>query len=265
MSNVVGYGGRDRYPGISEPQFTFENEFVYGPQYDMYIEGMKVWGGSRDTGFADRPSFLRAGLLMGMVESSDDPAVPNDVIVPWDPTGTDGRQNIFCVLHQSLAMTGVLTQDVDRLAGMMYTHGGLQPARIIIPGNANIGIIGDPEEWNVRSQLRERFVLSDSYQKNRKAGVVTTVSAAQQAAGIVLEYSDAEREFYNVGAALTVTLPANAYRGLKYTFTSDGGAITVNSGTANIKALGAAAANTLAVNNARVVLRGDGTNWIRIS
>ena len=254
MSFNQSFTGRNKIPGITTAVETFENEFVYGPYEAQYISGIVIDASARDLGNTNNTHILRAGILMGRIRATNK-------LVPWNPTATDGSEFIWCVLKESISM--INNNDfVDRLSGLQFIAGGVYANRLIIPGSTDLGIVGNPLEFLVRQQMHNRFVINDSFERPVNGGGMRTVSADEQANGITLSPEDAGTDFYT-DADVTIALGALVpHKGVRFTFTSDGGVITVNSNTANIKVLGVAAANTLTVNNAIRSIEGNGTQWI---
>lgn len=253
MSNAMVYGGINRTPGVSAVTTNLENEFLWGNFEAQFVSGYLIDGSSTDSGNTGYTSILRSGLLLGKVHSTEK-------LKPWSPDAHDGSEYIWGVLGESvsLLMNNVAT---DRLMGKVYVSGGLLSSRIIVPGTTAFGISGNALEYLVRQQLQGRFVLNDSYQYARPDWQIHTTTNAEETAGITLLARDSHRE-YQADGAITITLPANPYKGLAYRFTSLDGAITVSSGSSNIKVPGAAAANSLTVDDVAVELRGNGSVWV---
>jgi hypothetical protein len=155
--------------------------------------------------------------------------------------------------------------DTDRLTGLIVVGGGVLSNRLIVPGTTAPGISGNALEYLVRQQMRANFMLNDSYMFSRPEFMVRTVSAAEQTAGITLTVADSHTAFHNTGGTVTITLPATAYKGVKYQFyaqVSTTDEVTVASGSSNILVPGASAASSLSVDGAYKEVVGDGTNWV---
>jgi hypothetical protein len=259
MSIQMVYGGRDRVPGISAAIETFENEFTWGRWENHEVAGMLVDGTTRDTGNTNYTHILRAGLLMGKVESTDKLKV-------WDPTATDGSEYIYGVLKESrsMLMNGTST---DRLTGAIIISGGVRANRLIVPGTTNIGLAESAANNHLaRAFMRSRFMFDDDFDKGRPENNVVNVSAAQQSGGITLDYDDSHKFFFNTGGTVTIALGSLvAYKGIEFTFfsnTATSATITVTSGSSNIKAPNVSAANSLSVDGTCRKIRGNGSLWL---
>lgn len=258
MGIPVIYGGRDRVPGITSAIETFENEFVWGPWPAQYISGLVIDGTTRDTGNTGYTHILRAGLLMGQDHTTKKLKV-------WDPTATDGSEYIWGILKESRSML-MNNASTDKLTGAIMVAGGVLSNRLIVPGTTAVGLASSASlEYLARQQLRMRFMLNDSYEYSRPEEMIHNVSASEQSGGITLTNADSHRIYRNTGGTVTITLPANPYKGLKFAFyalvtTTD--AITVSSGSSNIVDPGAAAASSATVDGAYKEVIGDGTYWI---
>ena len=254
MSTQFSYGGRDRVPGISASVETFENEFTWGPWPAQHLSGLVINGATRDTGNTGSTHILRAGLLLGLNNTTQELNV-------WDPTAVDGTEYIWGVLKESRSMLSNNTS-TDRLSGPIVVAGGLISNRLIVPGTTALGLASSASlEYLARQQLRSRFVLNDDFQFARPEWTIHTVSEAEGIAGITLTARNTNRE-YQSEEAVTITLPATPYKGLRYRFFGNGEAITVASGSSNIKVPGASAANTLAVEDVIREVYGNGSQWV---
>jgi hypothetical protein len=257
MTAQFTYGGRNRVPGITAAVETFENEFLWGPYEAQYISGLTIAGTARDTGNTGSTHILRAGLLLGQNFTTKK-------LQQWTPTATDGTEYIWGVLKESRTMLSQ-NSDTDRLTGLIVVGGGVLSNRLIVPGTTAPGISGNALEYLVRQQMRANFMLNDSYMFSRPEFMVRTVSAAEQTAGITLTVADSHTAFHNTGGTVTITLPATAYKGVKYQFyaqVSTTDEVTVASGSSNILVPGASAASSLSVDGAYKEVVGDGTNWV---
>lgn len=253
MSRFQVFGGEDRVPGISTELNTFENEFLFGTYYRQERVGLLIDGSGRDTGNTGQTDILRAGLILGLVRSSNK-------LKQWDPTETDGSEYPFGILKESRVVTA-RGDNVDRMTGPIMVAGGLQASRIIVPDQTDPGIVGNANEFLLRELLNPRFIFDDTLETSSQEYVIHTVSAAEQTSGITLTGANNRRAYHSTGA-VTITLPTTPSKGLKWRFYGAGAAITVSSGSANIVVPGSSAASSLAVNNVYRELIGDGTNWI---
>ena len=247
----TGLNGR---PGISQVVETFENEFLWGHYESQQFTGLLISQDARDMGNTDRTEILRQGLLLGLVESTQ-------MLKEWDPTATDGSECVWGILNQTVSLRSLVGTQ-DRLNGYVVYSGGLLADRVIIPGNTQLGIKGDPLEFQVRAALRANFKLNDSYYKSRPNGFFQNLTAAELAAGVIqvgLEQSHRTFSAVNNG---TMLLPATPVSGVEYEFYAEGATLTITSGTPNIRVPGEALAAAYAVTDAVVTICGTGTEWL---
>lgn len=259
MSMQMVYGGRDRVPGISAAIETFENEFTWGRWENHEIGGMLIDGTTRDTGNTSYTHILRAGLLMGKVESTDKLKV-------WDPTATDGSEYIYGVLKESRSML-MNNTSTDRLTGAIVLSGGVRASRLIVPGTTNLGLAESAANNHLaRAMMRSRFMFDDDFDKGRPENNIVNVSASQQSGGITLDYDDSHKYFFNTGGTVTIALGSLvAYKGIEFTFfsnTATSATITLTSGSSNIKVANSAATNSLSIDGTVRKIRGNGSLWL---
>lgn len=252
MSLQHSFTGLNGRPGISTVAQTFENEFLWGNWYIQQHTGLLIDSSARDVGNTGNPEILRQGILLGKVESTQ-------TLTVWNPNATDGSEYIFGVLNQTVSMRS-LSGTQDRLNGFIVMSGGLQVDRIIIPGSVNVGIVGNPLEYQVRALLRPNFLLNDSYQYARPDDFITTIPSS--ASPMALTHLQSHKRFHS-NANVTMTLPT-PIRGVKFTFYNDGATTTVGSNSANIKVPGAAPATSLTVSDEVITLIGTGTQWLQV-
>lgn len=258
MSANFVHGGRDRAPGITAEINTFENEFLWGDWYQHLISGLMIDGASRDTGNSGATHILRAGLLMGKVTSTNK-------LKPWDPTATTGEQRIFGILKESRSMLAN-NASTDRLTGPIICSGGVLSDKLIIAGTAGLGLASTAAyNYLARAQLRTNFKLSDEFHLNYPQYLIHDVTSAEQSGGITFSYADNFTEFQNTGGTLTFALASVApYQGVEFrlrTETATTDAITLTSGSSNIKVPGASATNSLSVDASLIRVYGNGSLW----
>jgi hypothetical protein len=183
----------------------------------------------------------------------------------WDPTAYDGSEYIWGVLKESRSML-MNNTSTDRLTGAIVIAGGLLSNKLIVPGTTALGLASSATLNHLaRAQLRHRFILNDDFQYARPELFIHNVTSTEQSSGITLTYANSHTIYRNTGGTVTITLPATAYKGIKFQFvslvtTTDN--ITVSSGSSNIVTPGSAATNSLTVNSGFVELVGDGTYWL---
>ena len=252
------FTGRDGIPGINPVVDTFENEFLFGSYPVQQYTGLVISQDARDVGNTINPQILRQGLLLGKVEATQE-------LKEWSPNASDGSEYIWGILNQTISLRSIAGQSggtnntESRLTGYIVFAGGLLANRIIIPGSAETGIVGNPNEYLVRALLRENFFLNDSYQYARPNTFIQVLTAADGPVYTVTEV-ESGKEFHST-VPIVATLPATPYRGLEYKFYNEGATTTVSSGSLNIRVPGAALDDNIAVTTP-VTICGTGTEWL---
>jgi hypothetical protein len=253
------YGGYNYEPGIQASYEATENSFLWGKWENQYIAGLSIDGTSEDSGNTGYTSILRKGLLMGRVAASK-------MLKPWDPTATTGEQHIYGILGMEVNVHNAAGANTNRLTGMIYVAGGVDPAKLYVPGTTAIGLSSSAAyEVLAKELLRGRFVLKDDFYLSQDVWTQRDITGAEQSGGLTITAADHKTAFHNTGGTVTITLPATAVQGLAYEFyapTSTTDEITVSSGSANIRVPGSAAANSLSVDGAYRRIVGDGTQWV---
>lgn len=230
-------------PGISNPTLTaWTNQWWWGstPGQEQFTSG-PILSSTTDAGNTPTTT-LRAGLLMGRINSGSDAGKYR----AWNPTGTDGSQTCVGVLAQSYSTLDASGTAAASFHGWIQHYGKLRSKRLLVPGAADVSILGSAYEFMLRRQLKTRFQLDDQHfyparERGEEIWVVTadlTITTAMN--GV---------KFVTTGAsgAVNFTLPATAYRGLVYEIV--GGAnqnVTITAGTADtITTLNDLAADTV--------------------
>lgn len=243
---------------------TYENHFWWG-KYDQLVEvPMLLSGASRDVGNTSYTDMLRPGLLLGRITATNK-------VKEWNPTGTDGSEQIYGVFGASQKVTS-LGANVDRWVGPLIVGGNLKASNLIIPGETNKGIDGHALEHVIRAQLTQvgKFRLADEPQGNPWGGWRNIV--AKTGATYTVTEADNNILFTNRGNAgnIAFTLPATAKKGLRYGFFAiAAGTVTVVAGTADtLVTFNDAEADSLALDQASEIIGGfieilgDGTGWL---
>ena len=216
------------FPGIhtadADIRQTVESEIFWGPwEYNksFVVPVFLDASAARDEGSTTN-TVLRAGLLLGQVASSK-------LLVEWDPTATDGSQDIFGPLlyTQETELQGT---DTDRWFGFAAIGGLVKPSKLIIPGaSSTAGIDTKAEEQLVVSQMAGRFHFQSSASTTSAYGDFWKIPPnvwgqpriTAKTANYTVLVEDNGTLFTNAGAsgAVVFTLPANAKnRGLNYKF-----------------------------------------------
>jgi hypothetical protein len=162
-----------------------------------------------------------------------------------------------------------LNLNQDRWLGFMMVAGFVKADRLLIPGEANLGIVGHAYEHIIRAQLFPRFQTSDWHWGNSFGGWRNVVA---RTSNYTVKESDNGTLFTNRGASggVNFTLPAVSKRGLRYGFfvVADQD-VTITAGTADtLIVFNDAAADSIAVTGsgnrvgAFFEVIGDGTGWL---
>lgn len=260
LYNYAGYG---IVPGIRDAVETYENQFWVGRRESAFYEDKFIDGSARDTGNTANTAILRPGLLMGEIAATGK-------LVQWAPSASDGSQFIFGILDSSLNMLR-LNANQDRFTGMIFMSGVVQANKLIIPGNASLGIAGDANEWNVRTQLSNRNILvADPTNGFKAAPFGGWLGYKTKTADYTVLTSDNNIMFDNrgAGAGVNFTLPTTPYSYLRYGFyVIADQAVTVTAAAGKLVAYNNAAATSVALSTALkkiggfIEIVGDGTSW----
>lgn len=256
------YSGAFALPGISADFETYENEFWWGRWENQIYTGLVLSGAGRDAG-GSPTTLLRSGLLLGKVTSSGS-------LKEWNPTGTDGSERIFGILKlsQNMQIAGV---NADRYLGMIMIGGQVKASRILVPGNASLGISADTYEYLIRGQMFGRFMFDDGLMGNPWGGWTNIVA---KTADYTITEADNNVLFTNRGASAGVnfTLPATAKKGLRYgVYVVAGQDTTLTAGTADTAVtFNDATSDSVALSTTsekiggHFEVLGDGTGWLVI-
>lgn len=259
------YEGAYGTPGIRDLLETVENQFWVG-RYELQEWTSEVIDGSSvDTGNTNHTGDLRAGLLLGKITSGVDAGK----VKQWDPTATDGSQNIYGVLAhmQTVSYQG---STLDRFNAIMV-GGTVDPTKLLIPGQTALGISGNANEFLVKNMMvgTGRFKFYKDFVPVDNGGFRNVVA---KTANYTVLTTDHGTLFTNRGAtgAVNFTLPATAYKGLRFAFyvVADQN-VTVTAGTADtMVAFNDAAADSVAFSTSAekvggmIEVIGDGTGWL---
>lgn len=143
------------FPGLESVLETVQNQFWWGRSEQQTFLPATISGAARDAGnTVNYTDVLRGGLLLGRVTATG-------YLKEWNPTGTDGSEVIFGVLAAPLKMTDA-TANTDRFS-YVFVAGNCYSDRLLIPGNASEGIVGDDQEFNVLNQLTDKRIILDKH------------------------------------------------------------------------------------------------------
>lgn len=258
-------------PQVGTPVETVENAFYW------YHHPLNVFtGGTLVSTAADSGNtvtdILRPGLLLGRVYSSGK-------YKEWNPTGTDGSQYIAAILDNPGVKMNANSVAKDRFRGTLMVRGQVNPARLLVPGQASYGITGIATEFLIRSQLHQAgFLLLED------PGTGSMLSSARFFHGyttVIAKTADYTVSAYESGTLFTTrgasgtvifTLPATAYKGLHYSFYNAADqTMTVTAGTADtMVAINDLTADSVGFATASskiggmITVIGDGTGWLTV-
>lgn len=192
-------------PGIQDTFTAIEGIVTWGRIEQQTYFPCVISSAAVDAGHTPT-TLLRPGLLMGKVLASGE-------YKEWNPTGTDGSQDIAGVLMNAVNMSLVGTA-TDRLYWLLV-GGNLRADGLIVPGDASPGIDGTVEELRIRAQLAGRFVFDDepAYGRVGHGGwlphaVLSTDPDLSAGTLTLAEKHNRRWLFAQSGGALTVNLPA---------------------------------------------------------
>jgi hypothetical protein len=239
------------FPGLDSTLETVQNQFWWGRNEQQTYLPATILSSALDAGNTVT-TVLRGGLLLGRVTASGK-------FKEWNPTGTDGSEVLVGVLPAPLSMLDAGT-GADRYTYVMV-GGNLLSDRLLVPGNATEGIVGDAQEFNIVNQLVDRHFKLDRHIQygsplTYRPRLMTAAEVAADAVTVLT--SDHGRTFYFAAAdaATAVTLPEPQV-GLTFTFVNPvAQTITLDMTTGKFLTPGANTQDTIALTvgeNARIV------------
>jgi hypothetical protein len=261
---MVDFGFHNMMPGQSNAQVNevvARGSITWGPQKAQYFYPGIIVGSARDAGNTLFTETLRPGLLLGFNPTTRRWA-------PYDPAATDGTQNPAGVLLFATRMTlnGV---NQDRFTGQILVRGMVRADGLSIANTATQGIVGNANEWLIRSALDQNFVFDDRVQGYRVDQSVQFLSAAT----LTLTEVMAGTKVITTGATnKTITLPATPKLGLRYSvFNRGAGTVLVTCATPDIiTTFNDETADSVALSTASQIIgggfdiMGDGARWLAI-
>jgi hypothetical protein len=199
------------FPGFEGVLETVQNQFWWGRNERNVFLPASISGAARDAGNTVT-DVIRGGLLLGKVTATG-------LLKEWNPTGTDGSEVIFGILYAPLKMTSNGT-NTDRY-GFVMVGGNLYSDRLLIPGEANEGIVGHAQEYNVLNQLSGRFLLDRHIQYGNplvyRPRFMTAAEVTADALTVLVSDHGRTFNFAAADGATAVTIPTPQV-GLTYTF-----------------------------------------------
>lgn len=188
-------------PGITADRVTQESQVWWGQRERALVFTATCPISSAATDAGNVPTtLLRAGLLLGRITATQ-------LLVPWDPTASDGSQHIYGVLMLGLNMLDATGTAATRYVGWVMIGGNVRASALVIPGESAAGIDGKDKELQVRAALTQtgRFLLDDEFQGNCFGGWQRIVT---KAADYTVVEADNNTLFLNSTQAINLTLPA---------------------------------------------------------
>lgn len=203
---LTSLSGQFQVPGLSSQYDTITKDILWGRDDWTWLTTALVSGASRDGGNSPT-TLLRPGLLLGIITATKK-------WIQWDPTATDGSENIAGVLLADISAQ-ILGANADRFMGLIAIRGGVKAASLIRGGNASYGIASDAYEAVIRKQMAKNFIFDDKPQYAAygwaRTKVITATTLAPTAA-------DQDTLFImNQSAECTVTLPT-MLEGMRFGF-----------------------------------------------
>lgn len=215
MSQMPLFTGHLQIPSMNTVLEGVEIQPWWGKWEQQVWVGDTISGAARDAGNTVN-TLLRPGLLLGKITASG-------LLKEWNPTGTDGSEVIVGVLG-AVVNAQQSGSNQQRYVGFIQVGGNVYSNRLIIPGNAAEGIVGDALEYQVIQQLQCRFLLDRHLTYAGANGPSSAkfryLTAAEITAdAVTVLASEHGRTFLMTGADgnTTFTLPA-AKVGLTYHF-----------------------------------------------
>lgn len=271
MSLGINYEMYQRGPHVGTPVENVENSFYVGQPPLESFRGGTIDGASRDTGNSPDTTILRPGLLLGQVYSTGK-------LKQWSPTATDGTQFIFGILDNPAVKMTQGGTDYDRFRGQIMVKGQVNPARLLVPGQASFGITGTAYEYLIRQQMQAAgFTFYEDPASSGLLGFGTPFLGGfrmvqAKTADYTVKPYESGTLFTNRGASGTVifTLPASPVLGLSYGFYCVANqTLTVASAAGDdMVAINDAAADSVSFATSSLKIGGmfelyyDGTGWL---
>src|SRR5262245_24066755 len=168
-------------PGLGAAGYNYETSFRWGPSGLGAIQGMQISGAARDAG-ASPTSSLRPGLLLGQITASG-------LLKEYNPTGTDGSQNVYGILMEGLKVVDNDGTNTNRIYGVLV-WGLVKAAGLLLL------------DENARAQMAGRFWFDDDLSGSTTGGYSAPV--AKTADYTVVNSTDNGKTFTNQGASTAV-------------------------------------------------------------
>lgn len=200
-------------PGIEVIRQNTEKEIWWGHWTQQTIQPAIISGAARDLGqAAGETDILRPGLLMGQITTTKK-------LLAWDPTNTDGSEQIHGVLLYDQKMQ-LLNSDKDRWVGIMTAGKLKENSALIDVASSTHGLSGKTNEYIARAQLHPRFLVDDKLEGSYYGGWRNIVAKGVGVTAYTVLEAENNTLFTNKGndGNINFTLPATAKLGLRYGF-----------------------------------------------
>lgn len=137
-------------PGIAEVVEQDLTSVIWQPLHRCVVGANRpIDGATRDTGNTVQPNVLRPGLLL-----SKNPGGTKFVL--WQP-GVNLIEGVL-LISQNVTLSGT---NADRFMGHIMLGGFVKNLGLIVPGQTNAGIVGNPNEMLIREQMFPAFKFDD--------------------------------------------------------------------------------------------------------
>ena len=160
MTALMSFQGSFLPPGQLPSLESIEQDLtsVIWNRLELQVIGSNslISGAARDAGNAGYLDVLRPGLLL----TKDAVSGNGDKFIAWGDDTDFATDNIEGVMLMAQRVTRNGT-DQDKWLGYVLLGGLVKESGIIIPGNAAAGVAGDPQETNVRTNMKYGFRFDD--------------------------------------------------------------------------------------------------------
>lgn len=261
---MYAYDGNNLMPGMRTPIVEATAELIWKNGYLVFADDFIISSAASDAGNTGYTTTLRAGLLMGKVTSTGE-------IKEWNPTGTDGSQNIIGILGRTVS-TALLGSTADKWHYPTLVRGPILDNQIVVPGATDRGISSSAYLYEIKRQLLESGLFI--FESDPAFSVARWPFRQTKTADYTVTTDDHRTVFDNTGdaGAITFTLPATPLMGLRFAFhcvvdqtmtiTAEANEMISFNDVASTSIAFSTAGNKV---GAYVEVVGDGTSWRAVS
>jgi hypothetical protein len=232
------YPGQFGIGGQTTAAFTQPRELFWGgdrTKIQVITRDTFVSGASRDAGSSPTTA-LRPGLLMGLITASN-------MAIQWDPTATDGSQNLFGINQfEALVVDALTGSNIDKNMGLVVSA-PVKASELLVLG---VAMVGSDYEYLARRLLHQSGVILDDDPMGLLAR--DTMRVVTKAANYTVLAGDTNTAFQAITGAVTFTLPT-IKDGLVYEFLqTTNNDMIINGGASAIVAVNTAAGTSVTFN-----------------